>query len=56
MMPYEIRKNGENYDVINKDTDEVKATHKPPDAKEKAEKQVHLLEAMEHNPDWQVYE
>ena len=56
-MPYEIRKqNGtENYEVINKDTHEVKAVHEPPDAKEKAEKQVHLLEAIEHDPEWEVF-
>lgn len=52
-MPYEIRENGENYDVVNKDTGEVKATHEPPDAKEKAEKQVRLLEAIEHDPGWE---
>lgn len=53
-MPYEIRKSGENYEVINKDSGEVKATHEPPDAKEKAESQVRLLEAIEHDPEWEV--
>ena len=48
-MPYEIRKNGENYDVVNKDTGEVKATHEPPDAEEKARKQVALLHHVEGN-------
>jgi len=54
-MPYSVRKQEgtENYEVINTDTDEVKAVHEPPDAKEKAEKQVHLLEAIEHNPGWE---
>jgi hypothetical protein len=54
-MPYEIRKQEgtENYEVVNKDTDEVKAVHEPPDAKEKAERQVHLLEAIEHDPGWE---
>jgi hypothetical protein len=47
-MPYETRKDGEDYVVINKDTGEVKARHTPPDAKEKAEKQVKLLEGLEH--------
>lgn len=47
-MPYTIRKDGEDYIVVNKDTDEEKARHTPPDAKEKAEKQVHLLNAVEH--------
>ena len=46
-MPYEIRENGDNYDVINKDTGEVKATHTPPDAKDKAERQVSLLHQVE---------
>lgn len=53
-MPYEIRKveNSENYEVVNTDTHEVKAVHEPPDAKEKAERQVHLLHAIENEPDW----
>lgn len=51
-MPYEVRKNGENYDVVNTDTDEVKATHEPPDAKEKAERQVKLLHEIESDPEW----
>lgn len=54
-MPYEIRKveGSDSYEVINKDTNEVKAIHDPPDAKEKAEKQVRLLEAVEHDPGWE---
>lgn len=52
-MPYEIRKSGENYEVINKETQEVKATHEPPDAKDKAEKQVRLLNAIENDPGWE---
>lgn len=54
-MPYEIRKKegSDDYEVINKDTGEVKATHEPPDAKEKAEKQVRLLEAIENDPGWE---
>jgi hypothetical protein len=52
-MPYSVRKNGEDYEVINEDTGEVKATHKPPDAKEKADRQVRLLEAIEHDPEWE---
>ena len=56
-MPYEIRKQDgtENYEVINKETGDVKAVHEPPDAKEKAEKQVHLLEAIENDPEWEVF-
>lgn len=52
-MPYKIEKNGENYDVVNEESGEVKATHEPPDAKEKAERQVHLLNAIEHDPSWE---
>jgi hypothetical protein len=52
-MPYEISKDGENYKVINSDTKEVKATHNPPDAKEKAERQVRLLHAVENDPNWE---
>lgn len=53
-MPYEIRKlpDEDAYEVINKDTGEVKARHEPPDAKEKAERQVRLLEAVEHDEGW----
>jgi len=47
-MPYEIKKDGEDYLVINKDTGETKARHTDPDAKEKAEEQVRLLEGIEH--------
>jgi hypothetical protein len=54
-MPYSVRKQEgtENYEVINTETDEVKAVHEPPDAKDKAEKQVHLLESIEHDPGWE---
>lgn len=52
-MPYEIRQSGDNYEVINKDTGDVKATHEPPDAKEKAERQVKLLEGIENDPGWE---
>jgi hypothetical protein len=47
-MPYEARKSGENYEVVNKDTGDVKATHEPPDAKEKADAQVKLLHDIEN--------
>jgi len=46
-MPYAVRQEGENFLVVNEDTDEVKATHTPPEAKEKAEKQVALLHDLE---------
>ena len=52
-MPYEVKESGDNYQVIIKDTGEVKATHEPPEAKEKAERQVRLLEAIENDPGWQ---
>ena len=52
-MPYEIKQDGEDYLVVNKETGEEKARHEPPDAKEKAERQVHLLEAVENDPEWQ---
>lgn len=52
-MPYKIVKNGENYDVVNEESGEVKATHEPPDAEEKAKRQVHLLNAIENDPGWE---
>jgi len=52
-MPYKIEKDGENYNVVNEDTGEIKATHEPPDAKDKAERQVRLLEAIEHDTGWE---
>lgn len=47
-MPYEVKKDGEDYLVINKDTGEEKARHTPPDAETKAKEQVRLLEGLEH--------
>jgi hypothetical protein len=52
-MPYEVKQEGDKYLVVNKDTGETKATHEPPDAKDKAERQVRLLEAIEHDPGWE---
>lgn len=52
-MPYEVKQDGEDYLVVNKETGEEKARHEPPDAKEKAERQVHLLESVENDPEWQ---
>jgi hypothetical protein len=51
-MPYAKKKNGENWDVVNTETDEVKATHEPPDAEDKAERQVKLLNEIESDPQW----
>lgn len=47
-VPYEIRKDGDCYYVVNSETGEVKAEHEPPNAKEKAERQVRLLDGIEH--------
>ena len=53
-MPYRaVETENGNWEVINTETDEVKATHEPPDAKEKAERQIHVLEAVENDPEWQ---
>lgn len=50
-MPYEIRHKADNgYEVINSDTKEVKAEHA---TKEDAERQVRLLNAIEHDPNWE---
>ena len=44
-MPYGIRKKGDKYQTVNKETGDVKGTH---DSKEKAVKQLRLLEGIEH--------
>lgn len=51
-MPYEIKQDGDNYDVVNTETHEVVAHHEPPDAKEKAEHQIKLLHEIENDPRW----
>jgi len=51
-MPYKIEKDGETYKVVNADTGDVKATHEPPDAQAKAERQVDLLNEIEKNENW----
>jgi hypothetical protein len=51
-MPYKAEQRGEDWVVINTDTEEVKATHEPPDAQDKAERQVKLLHAVENDPNW----
>lgn len=53
-MPYEVKKDGENYQVINSTTQEVKDTHEPPDAEQKATRQVHLLNEIEKDPAWEA--
>ena len=47
-MPYEVRKDGDDYIVVNKATGDEKARHTPPDAEEKAKEQVRLLHGLEH--------
>jgi hypothetical protein len=51
-MPYETRPVGDKVEVVSKDTGRVVATHLPPDAQDKADKQIHLLEAVEHDKNW----
>jgi hypothetical protein len=54
-MPYEAKKQegSENWTVVNTDTGEEKAVHEPPDAEEKARKQVKLLEEVENHEGWE---
>lgn len=53
-MPYEAKAtDGEAWEVVNTETEEVKARHEPPDAKEKAERQVRLLNEIEKDPEWE---
>lgn len=52
-MPYAAKKgDGENWDVINTETEQVRATHTPPDAEEKANRQVRLLNEIDSDPAW----
>jgi hypothetical protein len=46
---YEARhvEGSDNWDVVNTETHEVKATHEPPDAEEKAKRQVRMLTELE---------
>ena len=44
-MPYAIRKSGEKFKVINKETGKVKGTH---ESRIKAERQMRLLYGVEH--------
>ena len=48
-MAYAARKQEgtENWEVINVETEEVKATHEPPDAEENAKLQVERLNELE---------
>lgn len=48
-MPYDVRKAGEKWEVINTDTQDVKATH---DTEEAAKRQVALLREIEKDEGW----
>lgn len=54
IVPYEAKKEdgSENWVVVNTETGDVKATHEPPDAEEKAKRQVELLHEVEKNEGW----
>jgi hypothetical protein len=47
-MPYKVEEHDGKYDVVNTETDEVKATH---DTREDAERQVRLLHELEKEED-----
>lgn len=50
-MPYEKKHvEGDGWDVINSETKEVKANH---DTEEAADRQIRLLNAIEHDPNWE---
>jgi len=51
-MPYEKKKDGDNWQVINSETKDVVATHEPPEAEEKADRQLKLLKEIEDDPQW----
>lgn len=54
-MPYEAKKGeGEAWDVVNTETGQVRATHQPPDAQDKAERQVKLLTEVEGDSEWEA--
>lgn len=55
-MPYKIEADGDNCKVVNEETGRVVATHEPPDAKGKAERQVKLLHEVENDPEWESEE
>lgn len=52
-MPYEAHEDGDDYVVINTETGETKDRHEPPDAKEKADRQIRLLNSIEDDPNWE---
>jgi len=44
-VPYSVRKSGEKFNVVNKETGDVKGTHA---SRAKAQKQVNLLRGVKH--------
>lgn len=51
-MPYKVVMDGETANVVNEESGAIRDTHQPPDAKEKAERQVRLLNDIESDPSW----
>jgi hypothetical protein len=52
-MPYEIRREGDKHCIYNKDTGDKKTCH---DTEEEAERQLRLLEAIEHDSEFKPRE
>lgn len=52
-MPYSMHEDGQAWIIVNDETGETKARHEPPDAKDKATRQLRLLEAIESDPNWE---
>jgi hypothetical protein len=52
-MPYEMHEDGDAWIIVNKENGDTKARHEPPDAKDKAERQMRLLNAIENDPNWE---
>jgi hypothetical protein len=52
-MPYKMHEDGDAWIIVNEETGDTKARHEPPDAKEKAERQLRLLNAIENDPNWE---
>lgn len=49
-MPYKVEHHGDQWEVKNEDTGDVKGTH---ETKEEAERQMRLLNAIENDPEWE---
>lgn len=48
-MPYEARRVGEKWEVVNTETQEVKTAHEGPNAEITAKRQVRILTEMEND-------